>query len=1054
MRSNFLQANLLRFLVLSLFLTMSPLMFAQSVVSGTVSDQDGNPLQGVGVLVPGSTAGTTTDRNGAWSINLPAKAGTLEFSYLGMKTQTVAIDGQRIINIVLEEDADYLNEVVVVGYGTQKKVHMTGSVVAMGATELKKSTVSNVSQSLVGKLPGLITQQSLGQPGSDQVSILVRGYSSYNDAGTVLVLVDGVERDMNTVNPADIESISVLKDAAACAVYGMKGANGVILVTTKRGTEGSAQVSYTGRLVLSHATALPQMMNGTQYMQYYNLGYQLDQMMNGVTNPQPYFTEAEIAATTNGDLTDGIENTDWTEPLFRTTLMHQHNLSVSGGNNKVKYFISGGYQDQKGFLQGHDNARTNVRSNIDARPIKNLLVSLNLGAMVQDYYQPGTLSFANATVGGTVPFCLMYALPFVPKTYEGDEYPEYRGMPTSGMRTRDAFVANAEYGAQNGSYDKTRTIKLETSAKAEYSFPFLKGLKAAFQMDWDWRNISSKTFAHSYKVMAWSFAERNYELRQCSYALEEGNLNQGEQKWQQRILRPSLSYSNKFGKHDVAALFLYEQREVSSNILQAARRNFELLDIDELSYGDASTATNSGSAGIEGYAGFVGRVNYAYADKYLLEGAFRYDGSYKFARGHRWGFFPSVSAGWVVSKENFFKQAAPWVDLLKLRASIGETGNDNVTPWLYRKSYGFSANSVAFGQVAQSTLYNTVSYPFVDLTWERIRTFDVGFEFSAWNGLLSAEFDWFYKYTYDILNSVSAGFPASLGGHNPTNENSGAFDNRGFELSLTHTNRVGDFYYRINGNVSWAHNRILKMRQSDNVLPWQDRIGSSIGDVWGLVSDGLYQTEEELANAPREVVAKIGDIKYIDINGDGRINSDDAVKIGRNARPELMYALQMDASWKGLDLNIQFQGGALCDKFLLGQWSNGVSDATPLTKPWYANYDNAPLYLVENSWRPDNTEAEYPRLSVSGDSYGNNYRLSDFWKRDGAYLRLKNVSLGYTLPGKITRKAGLQTVRFFVTGTNLLTFTQFKYLDPESPNVVTGYYPQQRTFTFGLDLSF
>ena len=1053
MRINLLRAIRILVFVMGLLLPGAGLL-AQTVVSGTVSDPDGNPLAGAGVVIKGTHSGTTADANGAWSLTVPDRSAVLEFSYLGMATQEIPLSGQRIINVILREDADFLDEVVVVGYGTQKKVHMTGSVVAMSATELKKSTVSNVSQSLVGKLPGLITQQSLGQPGSDQVSILVRGYSSYNDAGTVLVLVDGVERDMNTVNPADIESISVLKDAAACAVYGMKGANGVILVTTKRGSEGSATVSYTGRLVLSHATALPRMMNGTQYMQYYNLGYQLDQMMNGVTNPQPYFTDGEIAATTNGDLSDGIENTDWAEPLYRTTLMHQHNLSVSGGSNKVNYFISGGYQDQKGFLEGHDNARTNVRSNIDARPTKDILISLNLGMMVQDYNQPGTLSFANATVGGTVPFCLMYALPFVPKTYEGEEYPQYKGMATSAMRTRDAFVANAEYGAQNGSYDRTRTLKLESSAKIEYAFPFLKGLKAAFQFDWDWRNIASKTFAYGYDVMAWSFAERNYELRMCSYALEDGNLNLGEQKWQQRVLRPSISYARKFGKHDVAALLLYEQREVSSTLFSGSRQKFDLLDIDELSFGNASTAINSGSRGIEGYAGYVGRFNYAYDDRYLLEGAFRYDGSYKFARGHRWGFFPSVSAGWVLSKEDFFKDRFPSVDLFKVRASVGETGNDNVTAWLYRKSYGFSGNSVAFGQVAQSTLYNTVSYPFSDLTWERIRTWDAGFEFNAWKGKLGIEFDWFYKYTYNILNSVSSGFPASLGGHHPTNENTGAFDNRGFELSLSHANRIGDFYYRLGGNMSWAHNRILKMRQSDNVLPWQDRIGSSIGDVWGLLSDGLYQTEEDLANAPREVVAKLGDIKYVDYNGDGRINSDDQVKIGRNSRPELMYALQMDASWKGLDFNVLFQGGALCDKYLLGKWSNGVSDATPLTKPWYANYDNAPLYLVENSWRPDNTEAEYPRLSVSAESYSNNYRLSDFWKRDGAYLRLKSMSLGYTLPGRITRKAGIQGLRFFVTGTNLLTLTAFKYLDPESPNVVTGYYPQQRTFTFGLDLSF
>ena len=475
--------------------------FAQQTVTGLVTDVNGDPLPGVVVMIKGTNTGTTTDDGGLYSITaLPNQ--TLVFTSLGMETMEYRVGSRTKLDVELREDTTLLDEVVVVGYGTQKKIHVTGSVSAVSGTELKKATATNVSQQLVGKLPGIITQQSLGQPGSDQVSSLVRGYSSYNDSGTVLVLVDGVERDMNLVNPADIESITVLKDASATAVYGMKAANGVILVTTKRGDEGTASVSYTGRLITNHATALPQMMTGDQYMKYYNLGYQLDQWVTGVAleDTVPYFTDAEIAATTNGDTSDGIENTNWVEPLLRTTLTHQHNVSVSGGSKKVNYFVSGGFQDQRGFLEGHYNKRTNVRSNIDVRPNKNLKISLNLGVMYQEYNQPGNLSFANATIGGTIPFCLMFALPFVPKTYDVDPTSPYYGMATSPMRTGGAFVANAEYASQHSGYSYSQTAKIETSARVEYSVPFLQGLKLALQYSYDWRDLDSKTYAYGYQI--------------------------------------------------------------------------------------------------------------------------------------------------------------------------------------------------------------------------------------------------------------------------------------------------------------------------------------------------------------------------------------------------------------------------------------------------------------------------------------------------------------------------------------------------------------------------
>lgn len=535
----------------------------------------------------------------------------------------------------------------------------------------------------------------------------------------------------------------------------------------------------------------------------------------------------------------------------------------------------------------------------------------------------------------------------------------------------------------------------------------------------------------------YSFVTRlqNESGGEVSTDLKPGVANSGDRRF---YFQAIMDYNRTFGKHDVNAMFIYNQDEL----------------VTQLFSGDLIAALPKRKQGV------AARLSYAYDGKYLAEVNMGYNGSENFAKGHRWGFFPSVSLGWVMSEEDFFKDALPKIDYFKLRGSFGILGSDNVSAFLYRKSYSYTNNGVVFGSTpnTQGTLSNTVAYPNERLTWEKTKSYNLGFDLSAWNGLLGVEFDVFYKYTYDILQSVSNIYPPSLGGHYPSSENTGTFDNRGFEIALKHRNRIGEFSYSLNGNLSYAHNRILSRTQADNTLPWQSVLGSSVGELWGLKALGLYQSEEEIANSPQVSwnTPRVGDIKYADINGDGKIDSNDRIKISRGIRPEMMFALMADANYKGFDLSVQFQGAALCDKMLQYSWQdlNGATDMTPMTRPWYANWDNAPLYLVENSWRPDHTNAEYPRLTVSSVSHSNNAQQSDFWKRNGAYLRLKNVTLGYTLPKAWTNKMGLSNIRVYANGTNLLTFTDFKYIDPESTNVATGYYPQQRTFSFGIDVRF
>lgn len=1015
---------------------MESALHAQTVrVRGTVSDVNGASLPGVGVIVSGTNTGTTTGLNGEYEIVTNGQA-SLVFSQIGLVDVTVEVQGRNRIDIVMKEDTYSLDEVVVVGYGVQKKAHLTGSVAAVGNAEIVRTVSSNVTQALVGKLPGIITKQTSGAPGADNVKMLVRGQSSWLSEGP-LVLVDGAERPLGSLDPGDIESITVLKDAASCAVYGMRGADGVILVTTRKGREGKASVNYRGTMTVQQSIMLPKMMNGTQYMQYYNLARTMDGL-------PAHFTDEEIAATSNGDIEDGLENTDWTATIYDPTMMHQHSVAVSGGADRINYYVSGGFMRQNGIIKGMKNERSNFRANIDMKPRDHWRIAVNLAGIFGDHVRPGVYSVEDQGYLGLFNM-LLYNFPFVPKTYQG--------FPTGAFRTSPM---NPEYGTQHSGGVFQRDTRLETSATVEYEFPFIKGLKASLFGSYDWSDMDGKTYTETYQLMQYSFTDKKYVYSYAQDLTKGGMLTRRDKKNHQIILRPSVSWNRSFGRHETSALFLYEAVRKGSSNMSAERRDFPLPDLYELDLGDKATMKNAGSSEHAAWAGYIGRLNYAFAQKYLAELSFRYDGSYLFAKENRWGFFPSASFGWVVSEEDFFKNRIRWVDFLKLRVSAGILGSDHVRAWQYRKQYGLGIAAVAFGDkpTSQQTLYNKISYPFRELTWEKTQVYNLGVDFNAGKGLLGVQLDVFYKYTHDILQNVGAAYPPSLGGHFPTVSNTGAVDDRGFELVLTHRKAVGEFSYDLNANVTYARNRVLSRTQADNTLPWQNILGKPIGGIYGFHAIGLYQTQEQLEQAPKPISEqpRLGDIMYEDVNGDGQITSDDLVRIARSGYPQLMFSLTGSAQYKGIDFSVQFQGAALCDRLLQAVWQNGVTDSTPLTSPWYGRYDNAPLYLVEDSWRPDNTNARYPRLSTLHSN--NNANLSDFWKRDGSYVRLKNLTLGYTLPGKWTSKVGVSHLRFFVSGTNLLTFTEFKHIDPESNNAVVGYYPQQRTCTFGIDLSF
>ena len=561
----------------------------------------------------------------------------------------------------------------------------------------------------------------------------------------------------------------------------------------------------------------------------------------------------------------------------------------------------------------------------------------------------------------------------------------------------------------------------------------------------------------SYNVYSWNQTthQGNVEKgRICSMA----SVSHWYGSQQRYTIRPTIEYANKFGKHDVSGLFLYEYAREDYEGISAGREDFPITDIMDMSYGlKVSENLVKGSHSNDKRAGYVMRFNYAYDEKYLLEFTGRVDASTALPAHNRWGFFPAVSVGWRISQEDFFKEAVPFMDNLKIRASIGRLGSDRAieSTMTYFSTATLSADPVVvFGTNALKDI--GMSGPICpDLKWQLTDTYNIGVESNMWNGLLGLELDVFYMKTTRSLEGQSGKFPPSLGSYFPGYINYGSHDNRGFELVLTHHNKIRDFNYHVRGNLSWARNKILKVTEDANVPIYKRATGQSMGRYLGFVAEGLFQSEEEIAHSALfegSTNTKPGDIKLKDINGDGKITWDqDMVPIGRSSIPEMVFGLNLGAEWKGFDFSMFWQGAAMFDVNLCGIYDSGIRDDTFYTRPFYAD-GNTPYYLVEGSWRPDNPNAKFPRLGIEARDNGG--KFSSWWVKDGTYLRLKSVQLGYTLPKKLTEKAGFRTIRAYVSGGNLLTICGLDYMDPEMPGVNQGYYPQQRTYEFGLNITF
>lgn len=1051
-------------IVVILLMCLSTLSgFAQSTITGIIKDTSGNPLPGVTVSIKGTTkTGTISNIEGRYNIKTSNYA-TLIFSYIGMKSQEVNIKGRNIINIILKDDQSTLNDVVVVGYGTVKKQSLTGAVSAINGDELLKSPSTNISSLLGGRLPGISSIQTSGEPGNDQASLRVRG-SQYS----ILYIVDGIPRDISDIDPNDIESISVLKDGASAAVYGLNAAGGVVIVTTKKGKAGKTTLQYDCQLGSSVNANFPKFMNGPQYAYYYNMADMMDKLANKTISSKndyiPVFSNKNIEAMLNNDPTDGWDNIDYMKKVFGTGFNMKHNMSLQGGNQDSHYYLSMGYMDQKGNIDNFTYRRYNVRTNIDSKVGKDFNITFGAVGTVGRRSTPGYASGGaddGSESSGEVGYLsiihqAIQMHPFLPE--------KYNGYYTSTIPNNSSVAYSPLAAIEESGYQKTRSFEINTNFSIQYNAPWLTGLILKATGSYDYLSSSSKNLETPYLTYYKSWSDlNNFTLASDPRGDTSNHVSEGQYDTEQLIGQISTEYSHKFGLNNIDAMILAEERDWKCNDFAAYAEKVAFAKLPELSFGSAlSTSSPISSYSIHTRtAGYVFRLKYDYDNTYLAEFSGRYDGSYKFngnISGKRWGFFPSLSLGWRISSMSFLKDKK-WIDDIKIRTSIGLLGSsDDVSAYSYLNTYSFGSNVILNNSAVSSVYTSVIANPY--LTWAKVRSQDIGLDATFWKGKLGIEFDYFYNLNYDLLSSMGSDMSPSMGGYYMTYKNNNRYDVKGIEFTLTHRNSFlvysKPFNYRISLNMSTSKSKWLRYPDSANAQSWQKVVGTSVNAYSAWIADGLYHSEDEITNSAwYGTRPNIGDIRYKDLNGDGIIDEKDKAIIGRNNRPQITTGIDLNGSWNNFDCDLQFTGGFKFDVSLLGTYYNGYDDNTIWTQT-FKEGANSPLWLVENSYNIDNPKGIYPRLTLSQTSHGGDNGLaSTFWMKKGDYMRLKSAQIGYTFPKVWIMSTGIQKIRVFVEGSNLFTIDHLpKGVDPESPRVNNGYYPQQKTYMIGITLTF
>lgn len=986
-------------------------------LQGLVHDQNGEPVIGATVALKGTSLKTITDIDGKFILTIP-NDGVLVVSYIGFSTKELNTIGRIHFDIVMSEDVTSLSDVVVIGYGTQKKATLTGAVSAISGERLQERKVASLSNALQGTMPGVTIQQTSGQPGADGASIRIRGLGSINSDMNPLVLVDGIEMDINQVDPNSIESVSVLKDAASASIYGSRASNGVILITTKRGQQGKVSLTYSAYLTIQTPTNMPDPVPAWQYLQS-----ELDAWDNAgiaVSDAQRAQQLAMINAQkkfkpNNWDRYD----TNWKDATIRnTSSMINNNVTLSGGSDKINFFSSLTNMQQDGLIINDNYKRTNLTLNADAQVFPWMKVGIESAIRFSSLNNPGA---------GTPKSIINQALYMLPTLSAVHELDGNWGYGKNGL--------NPTAMAEDSGFKRHKTH--ETVLGGSVTIAPLAGWEILGQ--YSRRQVASRSrdVVQPYTISLAGMVMGKYP-----------NEDRVSESWAESVrnyYKVLSSYEHILGKHYAKAMLGFQAEDNDYSDFGTARKYFNLGKW-YLRNGDSSTATNDGGASSWSMMSWFGRLNYNYDEKYLLEIDGRYDGSSRFTKAKRWGFFPAVSAGWVISSEPFMRWSRKSIDMLKLRASYGILGNQNVGYYPYAAvvntgySYYLGDNKDITNGVAQTELSNP------NIGWEQSSQFNVGVDVSIFHGALTFSGEYYQKKIYDMLMKFALPYYAGM---KPAFINAGDMKNSGWEIALTYRGHIRNFEYGATLTLNDNRNKITNL----NGLNSPDKTlveGYPLRGIWGYLTDGYYKNWDDVANSPKlSNAARPGYVKYLKLNhlestDPMVIDSNDQVYLG-DPFPHYEYGLNMSAKWQGLNLTVFFQGIGERKTFM-----HGVG-----LKP-FANGANLFTHQLD-SWTEDHQDATYPILVPEANA-GDNYVKSDKWVRSGAYCRLKNVVLGYTLPERLVHKIGIQGLRVYLSAQNLFTIDNF--YDGYDPEVSYGgpvggeFYPIMQTFTLGLDVKF
>ncbi|WP_435371637.1 TonB-dependent receptor, partial [Parabacteroides goldsteinii] len=970
------------------------------LVKGAVTDESGLSVIGANVFIKGTTVGTITDMEGNFSLEVPSDNDILVISYIGYVEQQIPVKNRKNWSIVLKEDAQNLDEVVVVGYGTQRKGNIATAVTTIKSDVLQNRPVQTVGEALQGQIPGL-SVTAKGAPG-ESPKLQLRGSSvlKSDNSSEPLVLVDGVPADFNFLNPEDIESINVLKDAASSAIYGSRAANGVLLITTKRGKMGKPTFRYNGSVGVNTPMYMPQSISSAEYARIKN---EAERNMGRA----PIYTDEDISKFANGTDLNRYPNTNWLDLAIQNSVTTRHGLEASGGTEKVRYLVSAGVDHQTGIFPNTQQNVFNVRSSTDISITKKFGISFDIRYQLRDMDALNNQEDIYKQLIQADPTMVAYytdgSYGYNPGFFTNPLVPLYEGGQKYTNRHEASGIFKLDYEIIDG-------LKFTGIANVKYTF----------------KNEESRARKVFYKNY---FTQEVFENGENSFS-DRRDYNAYYN------LQALLNYKKSFGIHNLDILAGYQQESENSDWLKGARSGYPTDIIWELNPGPKDNWSNDGNGEHWALASFIGRINYDYDNKYILSLSMRSDASSRFAKGSRWSTFPSVAAAWRISQESFMKGIRNWLDDLKIRASWGQTGS--ATGLGLYPSYTLISTG---GLILNNTYQQIASLKTIgnqELTWEHSDMLNLGLDVKVLNSRLNFTGEYYIKNTKDILLEMPV--PLEYGFGKP-NMNVGEVRNKGWELSLSWDDRINDFGYSISGNLSDNRNEVIDLGGTG---PWKGSntytdVGLPFNSIYGYESMGLFQSDEEVANAPfQNSNTAAGDIRYKNQNGDNKIDANDRVVIG-DPNPHFLYGVNLGFDYKNFDLNMFFQG--------IGQKDRVIMDN--FVRPFY---DSSIFEHHLDYWTPENTGAKYPRI-LNKDDGTHNYQQSDYWMINAGYFRMKNLQIGYTIPREILRPAGFDRVRVYFSANNLFTVSDFvPGMDPESEKSVS--YPFARTYSFGLNVQF